>query len=382
MTSGKIAKWHVKEGDKVEAGDLLLEVATDKATIEYDAFDEGFVAKIIASEGEEVEVNQPIAIMTQEEGESIEGFAFEEKKEERTQSKKEQEQPQPEKGEKKAAVREPGQRIKASPLAKKLAKQRGIDLATLKGSGPGGRIMKRDLERAEPTEDAAQGIKEVPLSQMRKVIAQRLQEAKATIPHFYVSQDIDVERLLRSKAQMDAGELRISINDFVLRAAALALREHPVVNSGFDPKRSVVLQYESVDLSVAVTLPEGLITPIVKNADKKGLKEISREVKGLVKKAKEGKLQLEEFQGGSFTVSNMGMFGVSDFSAIINPPQCAILAVSGIQDLPIVKEGSVVAGKVMRLTLSADHRVIDGVAAATFMQTLKKLLESPALLVV
>jgi pyruvate dehydrogenase E2 component (dihydrolipoamide acetyltransferase) len=193
---------------------------------------------------------------------------------------------------------------------------------------------------------------------------------------------VDVEKLIEAKQEIEAGSIKLTFNDFVIRAVALALREHPIVNSGFDAERNVILQYGQVDISVAVSLPQGLITPIVRNVDHKGLKEISREVKELVEKAKLGKLQLEEFQGGSFTVSNLGMFGVSDFTGIINPPQCAILAVGGIRSIPVVREGKVVPGKVMRMTLSSDHRVIDGVAGALFINSVKNYLENPALLLV
>jgi pyruvate dehydrogenase E2 component (dihydrolipoamide acetyltransferase) len=375
MTQGTIAKWHVKEGEKVEAGDLLLEVATDKAVVEHNALDEGYLRKILVPEGKDAEVNEPIALFTERADESIEGFDVK-----KTEAPKE-----PAKKVEIPAVKvqtsEADKRIKASPLAKKLAKDRGIALSTLKGTGPGGRIMKRDLEGGAPISTVF-GVVELPLTPMRKVIAQRLVQAKQQIPHFYVSQDIDVEKMVETKKEMDAGALKITFNDFVVRACALALKEHPIVNTGFDADRSVILQYQAIDISVAVTLPEGLITPIVKNADQKGLKEISKEVKELVQKAKGGKLKLEEFQGGSFTVSNLGMFGVADFSGIINPPQSAILAVSGIRDLPVVKEGKVVPGKVMRVTLSCDHRVIDGVNGALFINCVKHYLENPALLLV
>lgn len=371
MTSGTVAKWHVKEGDKVEVGDVLLEVATDKATVEHSAIDEGYVRKIIVAEGQEAEVNVPIALMSEKPDESIEGFEI-----------------APPKKEMAAPVRETkmvvqqektGGRVKASPLAKKLARSQGIDLARLQGSGPGGRIMKRDLGSQAPV--AIEGAKNIALSQMRRVIARRLQEAKATIPHFYLTQEIDADLLVDTRGKMEAGDLKITYNDFVIRACALALKEHPVVNSGFDPVGEAILQFEAIDISVAVTLPEGLITPIVKGADTLGLKEISTEVKRLVEKAKSGKLLPAEFQGGSFTVSNLGMFGVSEFSAIINPPQGAILAVGGIFDAPVVRKGMIEAGKRMRVTLSCDHRVIDGVAGALFLKRLRELLENPALLV-
>lgn len=373
METGVIAKWHKKEGDKVNPGDVLLEITTDKATVEHSSIDEGYLRKILVQEGQDAQVNQPIAILTEDEKESIEGYqpegvatAAPAPKEAKVETAKVQ------------AQIKPSERIVASPLAKKLAKDKGIDLSKISGSGPRGRIVAKDLEKG-PTRVAAESgtFEEVTLTPMRKVISTRLKEAKTTIPHFYVTQTVDAEPLMNLRLQLEALNNKVSVNDCIIKAVALALREHPLVNSGFDPDKQTILQYKTIDISVAVNLENGLITPIVKNADHKSLPEISQEIKNLVAKAKAGKLAPNEFQGGSFTVSNLGMFKVTEFKAIINPPQVAILAVGGIEDVPVVKDGQVVPGKVMHLTLSADHRVVDGVLGAQFIKTLQQKLENP-----
>ncbi len=429
MEEGTVAKWHKKEGEHVEAGDLLIEVSTDKATVEHNALDAGWLRKIIINEGQEAIVNQPIAIFTEEKDESIEGYQPEgdqpavpevspapnevDRDEGSTQpqstkpSAAPQQQPRPSAGALQSPAFAPeapiqqkptpaasvasSERRIASPLARKLAKERGLDLSTVKGSGPGGRIMSRDLANAQPHATFAFGrrdlpqlpsgtYKEEPLTPMRKVISQRLQESKTFIPHFYVQQTIDAEPLTQFRQQLLNLDLKVSFNDCIIRAAALALRQHSVVNSGFYAGNQTTLRYQTIDISVAVSLPDGLITPIIRYADFKNLGEIAAEMKTLAKKAREGKLEPQEYKGGSFTVSNLGMFGVTNFQAIINPPQAGILAISGINDVPVVKEGKVVPGKVMNLTLSVDHRVVDGVAAAEFLKTVQKLLENPAAL--
>lgn len=375
MEAGVIAKWHKAPGDKVESGDLLLEVSTDKATVEHNALDEGFLRQILVQEGSDAVVNQPIAIFTETADESIEGYAPEGVKTEQPKAVVAVPQAAPVQ----AATAASGDRIIASPLAKKIAKLQNIDLKGIRGSGPRGRIVSKDLQAAQT---APTSINELPLSPIRKVISQRLQEAKSTIPHFYVAMEIDAENLVDFREHLSKLEVKVSINDCIVKAAALALKEHPQVNTGFNAKNQTIIQYPSIDISVAVSLESGLITPIVPQADLKSISEISTDIRGLVKKAKEGKLAPAEFQGGSFTVSNLGMFGVSTFTAILNPPQAAILAVGGILDQPVVKNGVVKAGKVMHLTLSADHRVIDGVLAAQFLGTLKKFLEQPISLLI
>ncbi len=391
METGVIAQWHKKEGEYVNAGDVLLEVSTDKATVEHAALDEGWLRKILVPEGGEASINQPIAIFTTDENESIEGGAAGQGK--APESQEPEIQPRQKEVAKIERKKEeepiPVEKIFASPLAKKIAKEKGIDLAQIQGSGPRNRIIIRDLEEAVPAKVSQQTVstpseafKEISLTPVRKIIAERLQEAKSTIPHFYVKKTIDAAALVELREKLAKHEIKVSINDLVTKGVALALKRHPVINSGFDAKKKVIIQYQTVDISIAVSVEGGLITPIVRNADQKRLQEISLEIKTLAKKAREGKLQPQEFQGGSFTISNLGMFGVTSFQAIINPPQAAILAVSSILEQPVVKNGAVVPGKVMNVTISVDHRVIDGVAAAEFLKTLQELLENPLALLI
>ncbi len=418
MEEGVLAKWHKKEGDYVKAGDVMFEVATDKATIEHAALDPGFVRKILVKEGGSALVNQPLAIFTEKQEESIEGYkpegveakaaepapALEVKKEQPSPMSKTPTQPHlsglqepafvPAAPPKSAPFKSTATqgRVPASPLAKKMAEQKGIDISTVQGSGPGGRVMSRDIDLGQPNLPVTFGRQETPniapgsfeeetLTPMRKVIGQRLQASKTFIPHFYITQEVRAERLIDSREQLKNMGHHISINDFIVKACAIALREHPDVNSGFNSVNQTIIRFKTVDVAIAVGLDNGLITPIVRYADYKNLGQISQEVKSLVKKAKDGKLQPEEYTGGSFTISNLGMLGISHFVAVINPPQAAILAIGGIEDKAVIEDGEVVAGKVMTLTLSADHRVIDGVAGAKFIKTVQKFLENPATLV-
>lgn len=382
MEAGTIQQWLKKVGDKVEAGDVLMEVATDKATVEHSALDEGYLRAILVQEGQEAKVNDPIAIFTERQDESIEGFVP--KQEEAPKVAEEKVVP-------KEATSKPktAERMIASPLAKKLAEQKGIRLEEVQGTGPRGRIVAKDLEKAPvPSAPKPQmpkmpsGIfEEVSLSPIRRVTGKRLQEAKSLIPHFYIQQTIDASNLISFREQFANFEKKVSVNDCIVKACSYALRDHPNINAGFHEVNQTLILYKTIDISVAVSIEGGLITPIVTHADQKSLQEISEEVRALAKKAKEGKLALHEFQGGSFTISNLGMFGVTSFQAIINPPQAALLAVAGIQEVPVIKNGQVIAGKIMNLTLSVDHRVIDGVAAAEFLKTLKKYLENPIMLI-
>ncbi|MBS0603975.1 MAG: pyruvate dehydrogenase complex dihydrolipoamide acetyltransferase [Verrucomicrobia bacterium] len=417
MEEGTIAKWRKKEGDYVKAGDVLFEVATDKATVEHSALDAGFIRKILIKEGESAIVNQPLAIFTEKQDESIEGYKPEgelpkaaEPKAAAAEASAKEAAPaakpaaagammQP------AFVPEPpltkyefsgpeGEiegRIPASPLAKKLAQEKGIDLTTVKGTGPHGRIMSRDLDLGQPSGPVTFGrretptiapgtYEEIPLSHIRKIIGQRLQESKTFIPHFYTTQEILADKMVSLRAELSTVGLKVSYNDFILRATALALREHPNVNSGFNSVNQSIIRFKTIDISVAVSVSAGLITPIIRHADFKNLGQLSQEMKVLAAKARDGKLMREEYTGGSFTVSNLGMFGISEFVAIINPPQAAILAIGGLEDRAVVKEGQVVPGKTMRITLSADHRVLDGADAAKFLKTVQKYLENPSLL--
>lgn len=414
MEEGTIVTWHVKEGDKVESGQLLFEVATDKATVEHNALDAGYLRKILVEEGNVAKINQPVAIFTESADESIEGYEVEKPKEEKP---KEEEKPE-EKAEKKepekekavATMQEPKfvpepplesfdfgsikkQKVSASPLARKIAKEKGLDLSSVKGSGPRGRVMSRDLDLAAkesivsfaeaPVPKTLPGtFEEQSLTQMRKTIGQRLQQSKSFIPHFYLRQEVDVSSLAHTREQLKNFNLKVTFNDFVIRACSLALKEHPKVNSGFNSANQSIVLFKTIDISVAVSLEEGLITPIIRFADYKDVQQISFEMKSLVKKAKEGKLDPSEYKGGSFTVSNLGMYGISDFVAVINPPQSAILAIGAIEEKPKIKEGKVVPAKMMTLTLSCDHRVIDGGVGAQFLKRVQEILENPSILLV
>lgn len=417
MEEGTITKWRIKEGDQIKAGDVLFEVATDKATVEHNALDAGWLRKILVKDGESAIVNQAIAIFTEDKNESIDGYKPEGIITQTTASfkipeEKEKEKPLQIQSEAAASgLQQPAftpepplsnysfkgptgempERIQATPLARKLAKERGLDLSTVKGTGPNGRIRERDLDLAQPSGQVTFGrreiptvvpgtYEEIPLSPMRKIIGQRLQEAKTFIPHFYCTQEVLVDRLVTIRNELFSAGIKVSFNDFVVRATALTLREHSNINSGFNSVTKSIINFKTVDIAIAVSVDSGLITPIIRHADYKNIGQLSLETKALAARAREGKLSREEYVGGSFTLSNLGMYGISEFSAIINPPQAAILAVAGIEERPIVKEGKIISGKQMRLTLSADHRVIDGVDAAKFLKSLQNLLENPSLL--
>lgn len=427
MTEGTLARWLKKEGDAVKAGDVIAEIETDKATMEFEAVDEGVLGKILVPEGTEgVKVNAPIGVLV-EEGEAVpaDAGAAAPKAAPKQEAPKEKapEQVAPNrpgappaaeapKAEQKPAPAAQGDRVFASPLARRMAQQAGIALADVQGSGPNGRIVKADIEAAAgkpkqapapaaapkaeaaaPAAPAPAAAKApapaitaphtaVPNSSMRKVIAKRLAESKATVPHFYVSMDIELDALLKLRADLNSrapkegpGAFKLSVNDLIIKAAARVLRQFPNVNASWT--EDAIIQYHDVDISVAVSIPDGLITPIVKKADQKGLAAISNEMKDLAARAKSGKLKLEEFQGGSFSISNMGMYGVTSFSAIINPPQGGILAVGAGQQRPVVKDGALGIATVMTCTLSVDHRVVDGALAAEWMAAFKKVVEDP-----
>ncbi len=421
MEQGTIAKWHKKEGDEVAAGDLLFEVATDKATVEYNALDDGFLRKIIVADGGEAVVNEAVAVMTESKDESTEGYIPE------GLAPVAEAAPKKEAGAAEAAptaakaaapvasggmpmptfvpeaplegheYRAGGEMVHgrslASPLARKLAKEKGIDLTTVRGSGPDHRIMSRDLDLGQAQAVATFGRKESPefppgsfeeetSTPVKKIVGKRLQESKMSIPHFYVSQDIDASHLVEAREQLKAQGIKVSYNDFIIRGCALALREHPVINSGYNSVNNTLIRFKTVDICVAVSMEGGLITPIVRYADFKNLGLISSEVRSLAKRARDGKLEKHEYAGGSFTISNLGMYGVTEMVAVINPPQAAILGVGGIQDKATVRNGCVVPGKSLSFTLSSDHRVIDGADAAAFLKTLKGHLENPAILLV
>jgi pyruvate dehydrogenase E2 component (dihydrolipoamide acetyltransferase) len=429
MTEGKLSKWLKKEGDEVKSGDVLAEIETDKATMEVEAVDEGFLAKIVVPDGTEgVAVNAVIGILTEQAGEKLDAPA----KAEPAATKPEPEKPAPEQtgepekagspepsapaaakpAETPATAAEHGERLFASPLARRMARQAGIDLASLKGTGPNGRIVRADIEAlgkagaqpaAAPEPSAAAAVtpapapapakagpaapiaaphKKIPNSSMRKVIARRLLESKQTVPHFYVVGHFDIDALLKLRADLNAksakdgpGAFKLSVNDLIIKACAVALRRHPNVNATYTEE--AILQYDDVDISVAVAIPDGLITPIIRKADQLGLAAISNQMKDLGARAKSGKLKSDEFQGGGFSISNLGMFGTPEFSAIINPPQACILAVGAGEKRPVVKNDALAIATMMTCTLSCDHRVVDGALGAEFMATLKRIIEDP-----
>jgi pyruvate dehydrogenase E2 component (dihydrolipoamide acetyltransferase) len=395
MTEGNLAKWLKKEGDKVKSGDILCEIETDKATMEFEAVDEGTLGKILVAAGSQaVAVNQPIALLL-EEGESADALSAPVAPKATAAPVV---TPAPAAAASPAAtVQSAGERIFATPLAKRIAKDTGIDLKTVTGSGPHGRIVKADIEGARATPAAAApmtapaaapapvpapapafgpAFSEVPLTGMRKVIARRLTEAKQTVPHFYLTVDYKLDKLLALRTELNGrSDVKLSVNDFIIRASALALKKVPAANASFT--ETAIRLYSDVDISVAVATPAGLLTPIIKHADQKGLAAISTEMKALAAKAKDGKLKPEEFQGGGFSISNLGMYGVKDFAAIINPPQGCILAVGAGEQRPVVVDGALAIATVMSCTLSVDHRVVDGAIGAEFLAALKGFIEDP-----
>ncbi len=409
MEEGVIAKWNVKEGDKVESGDVIAEVETDKATMEVEVFDSGTILKILVNEGEAVPLGATMAIIG-EEGEDISDLIDdagssdkkqekEEVKEEKAESKKEGEKKESfdpilgdlngkgeskEKEKEKASASDDG-RIKASPLARKMAEEKGIDLSSVSGSGPDGRIIKKDIEEYKPSEKRkapaavsfdSEESEDVKISQMRKTIARRLSESKFSNPHFYETIDIDMEASMQARSGLnEISDVKISFNDIVVKACAAALRRHPDINSSW--LDDVIRKHGDVNVAVAVAVDEGLMTPVINHADKKTLQQISSETRELAELARDRKLQPEQMEGSTFTISNLGMFGIEEFTAIINPPNACILAVGAIRDVPVVKNGEVVPGKRMKVTLSSDHRVVDGAKAAHFLNTLRQMLENP-----
>ncbi len=430
MTEGTLARWLKKEGETIRAGDVIAEIETDKATMEVEAVDEGVLGKILVADGTQgVKVNDPIAVLVAS-GEAVPASP--------------QAAPAPAAAAPSAAVpasppppaphapaaptpashapashapashgpaggangHDAAPRTVASPLARRMALQAGLDLGSITGSGPNGRIIRVDVEAAlnrpaapsaAPAASAAPAIAPaaapkaasitaphtlVPHSTMRRVIARRLTEAKQQIPHFYLSMDIGLDALLKLRGELNAsapkdgpGAFKLSVNDFVIKAAALALRRVPKVNASFT-EEGVVL-YDDVDISVAVAIPDGLITPIIRKADQKGLAAISSEMKELSARARAGKLKPEEFQGGGFSISNLGMFGIRDFSAVINPPQGAILAVGAGEQRPVVKDGALAIATQMTCTMSVDHRVVDGALGAEWLAAFKAIIEAP-----
>jgi len=411
MTEGVVAKWHKQIGDSVNEGDLLAEIETDKATMEFEAFpgQEGKLLYVGTGEGESAPVDTVLAILG-EDGEDIEALKGGEAPvvEEKTPvaempapSAPEPvvETPAPVAASTPAAAPvaiETDGSIKASPLARKLAADKGVDLSMVKGSGDHGRIVKRDIDSFNPAIHTSpqpgvasapsvpagvESFTDTPVSQMRKVIASRLSESKNTAPHFYVTMDIDMDNAIAARKAMNAGgEVKISFNDLVVKACALALKKHPVINSSW--MGDFIRSNHHVHIGVAVAIEDGLLVPVLRHADQMPLAAISASVKDLAGKAKDKKLQPADWEGNTFTISNLGMFGVEQFTAIVNPPDAGILAVGGIKQVPVVKDGQVVPGNVMKVTLSLDHRAADGASGAAFLQTVKGFLENPVTMLV
>lgn len=385
-TGGKIVKWHKKKQDKVEVGDVIAEIETDKAIMEFESVDEGTMAKILVPEGTSgVPVNQLIALILEEEEDQD---ALNNYNAARSRSNDEIKKDETKKEDKEktnvATHQNDEERITISPIAKKIAQNEGVNINQLKGTGPYGRIIKADVleslssdvklencERAN-TEDIATEV-----SNMRQIIAQRLVESKQTIPHFYLTVDCKIDKLISLKNEINTTieNSKVTINDLVIKAVALSMRKFPDINSSWISDK--ILKYSNVDISIAVALNDGLITPIVKNVDKKSILSISQEVKALASKAKSGKLKPEEFQGGGFTISNLGMFGIKTFSAIINPPQSCIMAVGASEKRPIVENEKVEVAEMMAVTLSVDHRSVDGALGAKFLNAFKHYIENP-----
>ena len=431
MTEGTLSSWLVKEGDDVSAGDVIAEIETDKATMEVEAVDEGKVGKILVAAGTEgVAVNEVIAMLL-EDGEDASALDGASAAPAPAAAPAAEATPAPSVAPSVAPSAAPvapaataaaspannGHRVFASPLARRMAQQAGLDLNALKGTGPNGRIVKADIEAAQasgtgkaaaapaakanapaakPTAAAgmpggpdakaladAYGMAytEQPNSGMRKTIAKRLTESKQTVPHFYLTVECELDALLALRQQLNAkspegeGAFKLSVNDMIIKACAIGLKRVPAANASYTD--AAMLMYEHADISVAVATPSGLITPIIKKAEQKGLSTISKEMKDLAGRARDGKLKPEEYQGGTFSVSNLGMFGIKEFAAIINPPQGCILAVGAGEQRPVVKNGELAVATVMSCTLSVDHRVVDGAVGAEFLAEFKKLIEDP-----
>ena len=422
MTEGTLARWLKQEGDSVASGDVIAEIETDKATMEVEAVDEGILGRILIAGGTEgVKVNAPIGILVAE-GEAVPDGPADPlpprtpKPAAPAQTGQGSEPPAPARAEAApapAGVPDSGSRVFASPLARRLAQQTGLDLTTLKGSGPNGRIIRADIENAQaqaaappapmppaaepPTSARPAALpigaphRKVPNSSIRRVIARRLSESKQFVPHFYVSIDVEMDALLALRTRLNAASpaegpssFKLSVNDMLIKACAETLVRVPKVNASYTDE--AIIEYEDVDISIAVSIPDGLITPIVRSAEKKSLRQISNEARALIARAREGRLKPEEFQGGGFSISNMGMFGVKEFAAILNPPQSGILAVSASEKRAVVRSGPdgdrIEIATVMTVTLSVDHRAVDGALAAQWVSTFKSAVESPMSLVV
>lgn len=394
MTEGGIVAWHKKVGDQVKSGDLLAEVETDKATMELESYDKGTLLYIGVPAGQAAKVDEIIAIIG-EPGTDISGLLN------GAQPVSTSAQPplpqnvntQAQATHEQSGMHAEGERLKISPLARKMALEKGISLETLKGSGENGRIVKRDIEQYQPATTAvaatqlknappqayagaAEGYTDLPVSQMRKTIARRLGESMFTAPHFYLTMEIDMDKAMEARKSInELSPVKVSFNDLVIKAAALALKQHPKVNAAWLGDK--IRQYHHVNIGMAVAVEEGLLVPVIRHADQKSLSVIAQEAKDFGAKAKGKQLQPSDWEGNTFTVSNLGMFGIEEFTAIINPPDSCILAVGAIKEVPVVKNNQIVPGNVMKVTLSCDHRSVDGAVGSAFLQTFKTLLEDP-----
>ena len=391
MTDGVVAKWHKKIGDIIKEGDLLADIETDKATMEFESFQEGVLLHIGVKENETAQVDSILAIvgekdeditmlLQQSKDDVKEDVSIQDTVEKINVPNSTKELPPIS-----HSTEKDGSFIKVSPLARKMAKEKNIDLSTIKGSGDGGRIIKRDLESVNSVREDINYVanklegKEIPVSQMRRTIANRLSESKFSAPHFYLNIEVVMDNLIQSRKDVNnKNGIKISFNDILVKAVSMAIKKHPDINSSwFD---SHITFHQNINIGVAVSVENGLIVPVIKNADLKSLSEISEDTNSLIQKAKENKLQPTDWEGNTFTISNLGMFGIDDFTAIINPPDACILAVGAIKERPVVDNGNIVPASIMRLTLSCDHRVVDGVAGAKFLNTLKNMLESPLMM--
>ncbi len=397
MEEGVLVSWQVKVGDVVKPGDILAEVETDKATMDLENYEKGEILHLHVEEGSTVSVDSIIAIVGAK-GDDFQSLLTEtpapEKKEEVVA---EMSAPAPQvsspapstppislKAAPVVSANSDG-RVKASPLAKMLASEKGINIGEVQGSGEGGRVVKRDIESYSPSvgtsTSGVESFSDVPVSQMRKTIARRLGESKFTAPHFYLTMEIRMDEATEARKQMNAySDVKISMNDLIVKACAIGLKKHPQINSSW--LGDVIRTNHHIHVGVAMAVEDGLLVPVVKFTDQKSLSEISREVKEYSAKAKDKKLQPADWEGNTFTVSNLGMFGIDEFTAIINPPDACILAVGGVKETVVVENGEMKPGKLMKVTLSCDHRVVDGVMGAQFLQTLRELLENPVKLLV
>jgi pyruvate dehydrogenase E2 component (dihydrolipoamide acetyltransferase) len=406
MTEGVVAEWHKNVGDNIESGELLAEIETDKATMEFESFQEGVLLHIGVEKGQNAPVDSILAILG-EKGEDVSELLKNEEKINKSETKDEKvtEDPipstVPSPSPKPVVVPSPSPQsvstssssfpkaealgdvsVKASPLAKKLAEEKGVNLRFVKGSGTDGRIVKRDIDnyQGKSISVGVESFTDQPVSQMRKVIAQRLAESKFTAPHFYLTISIDMENAISARKSINKAisPSKISFNDLVVKAVAIALKDNPKINASW--YGDFIRYNDHVHIGVAVAVDEGLLVPVVRFADEKPLTQIGEEVKHYAQKSKDKKLQPEEWEGNTFTISNLGMFGIDEFTAIVNPPDSCILAIGGIQQVPVVKEDRVVPGNIMKVTLSCDHRVVDGAVGSAFLNSFKNYLENPVLL--